>query len=160
VKSPLNGEAARWVQEHEDQLPLDRVSMLVDENRLTQQEPATPVAAPQVPAPPPIPEPIDPDQVDDNEFIVDEDQHDDSAQGTEDDDYVDDAFLESPANSAPLKRSTRQPARTTMSEPTIAGDKMKISCPSCEKVSVVPKTAAGRKAQCLQCRTSFRIPSA
>jgi hypothetical protein len=31
VKSPLNGEAARWVQQHEDLLPLDEVSMLVED---------------------------------------------------------------------------------------------------------------------------------
>src|SRR5688572_9685743 len=29
VKSPLNGEAARWVEENRDQLPLDRVSLLI-----------------------------------------------------------------------------------------------------------------------------------
>jgi predicted Zn finger-like uncharacterized protein len=29
VKSPLNGEAARWVEENKHRLPLDRVSMLV-----------------------------------------------------------------------------------------------------------------------------------
>lgn len=33
VKSPLNGEAARWVEEHEDELPLDRVSLLVEESK-------------------------------------------------------------------------------------------------------------------------------
>ena len=31
VKSPLNGEAARWVDENEDSLPLDKISMLVEE---------------------------------------------------------------------------------------------------------------------------------
>jgi len=31
TKSPLNGEAARWVAENKDSLPLDPVSMLVDE---------------------------------------------------------------------------------------------------------------------------------
>ena len=31
TKSPLNGEAARWVDENKDRLPLDCVSMLVDE---------------------------------------------------------------------------------------------------------------------------------
>jgi len=31
VKSPLNGEAARWVDEHEDELPLDGVSLLPEE---------------------------------------------------------------------------------------------------------------------------------
>jgi predicted Zn finger-like uncharacterized protein len=33
TKSPLNGEAARWVEENQDRLPLDPVSMLVDEPR-------------------------------------------------------------------------------------------------------------------------------
>ena len=32
VKSPLNGEAARWVEEHLEELPLDRVSLLVEES--------------------------------------------------------------------------------------------------------------------------------
>jgi predicted Zn finger-like uncharacterized protein len=31
TKSPLNGEAARWVVEHVDELPLDPVSMLVED---------------------------------------------------------------------------------------------------------------------------------
>ncbi|WP_166820641.1 ubiquitin-conjugating enzyme E2 [Thalassoroseus pseudoceratinae] len=32
VKSPLNGDAARWATEHADELPLDRVSLLLDED--------------------------------------------------------------------------------------------------------------------------------
>ena len=31
VKSPLNGEAARWVEQNRDKLPLDPVSLLVEE---------------------------------------------------------------------------------------------------------------------------------
>lgn len=31
VKSPLNGEAARWVQQNEEKFPLDEVSMLVED---------------------------------------------------------------------------------------------------------------------------------
>jgi hypothetical protein len=31
VKSPLNGEAARWVEQNKDRVPLDRVSLLVEE---------------------------------------------------------------------------------------------------------------------------------
>jgi predicted Zn finger-like uncharacterized protein len=41
VKSPLNGEAARWVEENEDRVPLDRVSLLVEEER----EPGGPAGA-------------------------------------------------------------------------------------------------------------------
>jgi ubiquitin-protein ligase len=35
VQSPLNGEAARWTSENIDRLPLDRVSMLIEETALT-----------------------------------------------------------------------------------------------------------------------------
>ncbi len=37
TKSPLNGEAARWVDEHVGRLPLDKVSMLVDQSDETPQ---------------------------------------------------------------------------------------------------------------------------
>jgi len=40
VKSPLNGEAARWVEENKDDLPLDRVSMLVEEAKPPRSAPA------------------------------------------------------------------------------------------------------------------------
>lgn len=33
VKSPLNGEAARWVEENKERLPLDRVSLLVEDEQ-------------------------------------------------------------------------------------------------------------------------------
>jgi ubiquitin-protein ligase len=48
TKSPLNGEAARWVDEHLAELPLDPVSMMPDD-----AGPAPPTAArPGAPAPP------------------------------------------------------------------------------------------------------------
>jgi hypothetical protein len=47
TKSPLNGEAARWVDQHLDELPLDSVSMMPDD---------AVTAAPPSP-PPPIPRP-------------------------------------------------------------------------------------------------------
>ncbi len=34
VKSPLNGEAARWVEENKHRVPLDRVSLLPEEERV------------------------------------------------------------------------------------------------------------------------------
>lgn len=46
VKSPLNGEAARWVQQNEARLPLDSVSMLVEEPH----PPNSPVVPPPRPA--------------------------------------------------------------------------------------------------------------
>jgi predicted Zn finger-like uncharacterized protein len=46
TKSPLNGEAARWVDEHLDELPLDPVSMMPDDAELPQ-----PIARPQTQPP-------------------------------------------------------------------------------------------------------------
>ncbi len=50
VKSPLNGDAARWVEGHEDELPLDPVSMILEDD-----EPTTPpelAPSQQTPSPP------------------------------------------------------------------------------------------------------------
>jgi ubiquitin-protein ligase len=42
VKSPLNGEAARWVEQNQDKLPLDSVSLLVEEETATQRSSPVP----------------------------------------------------------------------------------------------------------------------
>src|SRR5262249_32671744 len=58
TKSPLNGEAARWVADNLDRLPLDPVSMLVDEQfdrgsgAVKEPEAARPVPGEPVPAAP------------------------------------------------------------------------------------------------------------
>jgi hypothetical protein len=57
TKSPLNGEAARWVDENGHRLPLDPVSMLVEEAAgatpaVRQPRPASAVRGP---TPPPLP---------------------------------------------------------------------------------------------------------
>lgn len=46
TRSPLNGEAARWVDEHIDQLPLDKVSMLID---VPGRAPVAPTPTPAAP---------------------------------------------------------------------------------------------------------------
>lgn len=50
TKSPLNGEAARWVEQHLEELPLDRVNMTAHETPKKNPEPAAP---PPVEAPRP-----------------------------------------------------------------------------------------------------------
>jgi predicted Zn finger-like uncharacterized protein len=49
TKSPLNGEAARWVDEHLDELPLDPVSMMPDDATLTAPAALTPRVPSQAP---------------------------------------------------------------------------------------------------------------
>jgi len=53
TKSPLNGEAARWATENLDRLPLDPVSMLIDEDPPAAAVPY-PAAGLVVPAPVPV----------------------------------------------------------------------------------------------------------
>jgi ubiquitin-protein ligase len=52
TKSPLNGEAARWVEQNLSRLPLDRVTMMVDEpDGRDARPPAASAPAPQPPSP-------------------------------------------------------------------------------------------------------------
>ena len=60
TKSPLNGEAARWVDQHLDELPLDPVSMMPDDEGAGVVAVAAPAPAPPRPAPPPVPRSVPP----------------------------------------------------------------------------------------------------
>jgi ubiquitin-protein ligase len=60
TKSPLNGEAARWVDENLDQLPLDAVSMMVEDAEPIPVVPAVPQAAAPAAAAQPIRAPAPP----------------------------------------------------------------------------------------------------
>ena len=65
VKSPLNGEAARWVEQHLEELPLDKVSLLVEESSTdgttehdeVEEDEVEKPAAPPPPSPPRLREP-------------------------------------------------------------------------------------------------------
>jgi predicted Zn finger-like uncharacterized protein len=56
TKSPLNGEAARWTSENLDRLPLDPVSMVIEETASQPTEPTSEVSPP--PAAAPMAEPV------------------------------------------------------------------------------------------------------
>jgi ubiquitin-protein ligase len=56
TRSPLNGEAARWAEQHLDELPLDPVSLLPDEPVAGTSAAPPP---PSVPPPSPVPEGAD-----------------------------------------------------------------------------------------------------
>jgi ubiquitin-protein ligase len=61
TKSPLNGEAARWVEQNLEQLPLDKVNMLVQAAppAVGAAAPREPVAAPRGPRRPAVVAPAD-----------------------------------------------------------------------------------------------------
>jgi ubiquitin-protein ligase len=60
TKSPLNGEAARWTSENEDELPLDPVNMLVEDAGPGPAPSQTPALSVQPPSPRPPPPPAPP----------------------------------------------------------------------------------------------------
>ncbi|MGZ0162349.1 MAG: ubiquitin-conjugating enzyme E2 [Planctomycetales bacterium] len=151
VKSPLNGEAARWVAEHEDELPLDPVSMIIDESRLAGVvPPAAPVASSVEPSPP-VFEPAPPAET----YKVDH-------SGTASDARPRDANANSATSVAPDRESASQQGQTPQQAPAGVEEKpatLVAQCPACDRKYRVPLTAAGRKANCSECDNVFQIPS-
>jgi ubiquitin-protein ligase len=72
TKSPLNGEAARWVDEHIDELPLDAVSMMPDDaeppQSVARHHMQPPAAEPPRRAPHSAPAPVTPPAREDRHF--------------------------------------------------------------------------------------------
>ncbi len=141
VKSPLNGEAARWVQEHEDELPLDRVSMMVDEDdaarpgngeQISPQPKAT--AASTSPAKQHIAPPDDR-----RGPTLPARQHPE---------------LSTSESSQPEPRRTSSPQ--TAAE-AVAVEKVVVVCSSCERRYKVPPEMLGRSASCSQCGEQFLL---
>lgn len=149
VKSPLNGEAARWVTEHEDELPLDAVSMIVDESRLVRTAPPADNTRPVVEAAPstetgPTAEAGPP------------------AETSEGRRPKPPAL---PSSKTQASSATRPaPSRASESRPS-SGDakqtpeKIAAKCPECGRNYRVPMKAAGGKANCTECDTVFQIQS-
>jgi ubiquitin-protein ligase len=162
VKSPLNGEAARWVAEHEDELPLDPVSMIIDETRLAGVVPPAAPVAPSVEPSPPVFEPAPPAET----YKVD-------YSGTASDARSRDTKANSATRVAPDRESTSErgpaPERAASERspvpqqaPPDAEEKpatLVAQCPACDRKYRVPLTAAGRKANCSECDNVFQIPS-
>lgn len=135
VKSPLNGEAARWVAEHEDELPLDPVSMLVDESRLpvsATRETTTKAST-------------------------------DASPATDADGFTAPALNRSRSDKAFDQDSASEPQRqspsSASSSVTEEPDRLVAQCPACNRRYRVPLKAAGRKANCAGCDTVFQIPT-
>lgn len=158
VKSPLNGEAARWVAEHEDELPLDPVSMIIDETRLAGVvPPAAPVVRPVEPSPPvvesapPLAESAPPAETYKVNFG-----------GAESSASPSDVPARSAATVAPDREPSTERVSAPEQTPSAAEEKpatLVAQCPACDRKYRVPLTAAGRKANCSGCDNVFQIPS-
>jgi ubiquitin-protein ligase len=128
VKSPLNGEAARWVEDNLQQVPTDKVSLLPEgEAAPTNSAASSPGAMPTIPvamavAPPPI------------------------------------AARPAPPPSVPTQSSSTAPPPQPGSRAAAAtSDRIRVVCPNCEKAYSLPSEFRGRSAKCTKCQTSFKI---
>ena len=132
VKSPLNGEAARWVEQHLDELPLDPVSLLVEESE-------TPSAAPAVETPPPI------------ESTAAEVAAPVRRQ-------VRPAPLPDwpPAQRAVTARVARE---IEVVEVVVEPKVVNVSCPGCETSYRITLRPGLRRARCKNCQTVFDLPT-
>lgn len=130
VKSPLNGEAARWAEQHRDELPLDPVSLLVDLDSPSASpssrgdEPLwEESAAPQRPTVvPPRP-----------------------AAST------DSARVANPSSAAPSPPATGE-------TPESDAPQLAVQCPQCGQKYKLAATLAGKRVRCRQCQTILQIP--
>jgi predicted Zn finger-like uncharacterized protein len=135
VKSPLNGEAARWVEQHLDELPLDPVSLLVEESETDSAPPASktaPVEAPVAEAAAPVRRPVRPIPLPDWP----------------------------PAKAAAPPRPTApQPQAIEEVEVVVEPKVVNLSCPGCETTYRITLRPGLRRARCKNCQTVFDLPT-
>lgn len=146
VKSPLNGEAARWVEQNLDQLPLDKVSLLVeetasDDNEEAESPESTRRAAagnPRIPKNDQKMEASKSSAVPRKRMVTSDDSEE----------------TESPETTRQADGSPRIPN----SDPKTAEPvKIRVGCPNCDKQFQVLPENMGRKARCSKCQRVFTI---
>jgi len=150
TKSPLNGEAARWVEANLDRLPLDRTNFVMDD-RLPPSAASDPSIIPLAegpaasPHPPALPPPVPPRTTDFRAPIED---------------------LARPV-APPPPQAVPPVAPTPSSLPialppqlqaTPAAPYLVIECGRCRSRYSVPPTAAGKKVRCKKCQAILLIP--
>ncbi len=131
TRSPLNGEAARWVDQHLDELPLDPVSMMPDDEGATASGSDSGTAAAAGVMRPPSP-PIVPHRV-----------------------------APSPATAPggdphpPMAAPSVPPPLPASAAP---GSDRRFACPHCGAIARWRAEMAGRRLRCPRCRNVFRCP--
>jgi ubiquitin-protein ligase len=138
TKSPLNGEAARWVDENLRDLPLDPVSMMPDDVEPSPSTAARPSMRPPAPRPvPPSPQPAGSAP----------------AAMAQPSSTVVEGNATPPFGHAPTDTPARVPAA-----PAAPDDRM-IACPHCSATLRLKPELFGKQVRCLRCRTVFKIPA-
>ena len=153
VKSPLNGDAARWVEQNLDRLPTDKVSMLAEEGAAHDEmnghangsagaaQPS--FAAFDAFAAPPSPNPAPPapaaPQFSPPRSVVPNSAFPSSAL---------------PPSVAPPMPPAAAPA---LAAPGLPVGRVKVTCPGCGKGYVISVEHRGRTAKCQNCQVSFTL---
>ncbi len=166
TKSPLNGEAARWVEANQARLPLDRTNFVMDD-RLPQPAAADPSIIPFAANPLATPQPMAvarqatglplPARGADISLLSE------GAAGPTSPPAVPPA---PPPSTEPLPRPPVQPALPSVAptalppqfQQTPAAPNLVIECGQCRSRYSVPSTAAGKKVRCKKCQVILVIP--
>jgi predicted Zn finger-like uncharacterized protein len=142
VKSPLNGEAARWVEENKDRLPLDRVSLLVEDAPpaptaavaaappIVQPAPVAEIRKPAVPAPATAPVSFD---------VIEKPA----------------AAVVTPPPMRPQPPAVPKPAAAAPPPAVADADTILIACTQCGAEYRVGAASAGRRVRCRKCLQVF-----
>jgi ubiquitin-protein ligase len=166
TKSPLNGEAARWVEANQHRLPLDRTNFVMDD-RLPPPESADPSMIPFQDDPPHLPAP---------QPAVARQEPGTAAPGPGRTDLEYEALKQ--AADAIVHQASREHAFSPEPGPARPPDQAPgsrfpapstplpapapniiIECAMCRSRYSVPSTAAGRKVRCKKCQAILLIPA-
>ena len=176
TKSPLNGEAARWVDENRDRFPLDPVSMLVDENssspppraaapaanNTATNNIAPPAAAPPATAPDPNKLPVECPQCS-SQYLVKSEMAGKRMRCKNCQTVMD---IPAPVSTraptvnhvAPPAAPAPTPKPPVQNNSTPDAATMSISCPDCDARYRVKGELAGKRLRCKKCQTIIDIP--
>jgi ubiquitin-protein ligase len=125
VKSPLNGEAARWVEENRHQLPLDAVSLLPEDDQ---------------PSAPPKPSTASPAETTSAKAVQ---RH-----------AVAPAQPSAPVKAASSPRDSSPPG-PNVEAAVPPSPQISVRCPKCAAGYQIPAAAHGRRARCVKCGQVF-----
>jgi ubiquitin-protein ligase len=134
TKSPLNGEAARWVDQHLDELPLDPVSLMPDDAAPPAPSPdgrAGGSTGPTVGAMAPAAPPAAPRRIDSP------------------------AFAASPPIVPPTPVAPPDPSVVAAAAPEV---ERRFACPHCSAIARWRPELAGKQLRCPRCQNVFRCP--
>lgn len=145
VRSPLNGEAARWVEQHKGELPLDNVSLLVEEPASDDNS----MQAASIDQMPPRPKPATSASPVVRRLKPTGGNSETPSAGREDASTAEDRATPTAAKARVVSSAT-EPVRPAVE--TVA-----VPCPECGTTYRVPLQSLGRRAECRKCHTVFEL---